>query len=81
MVIEIPDFVGLKDPKYIDFLKDGVSQLEIKRILSPDKNKLPTLVSALHNLNNQPGLIFCNFKDTIKEVSEHLLENHIDHGC
>jgi len=32
-------------------------------------------------LGNQPGIVFCNFKDTIQEVSDFLNENNIGHGC
>jgi superfamily II DNA/RNA helicase len=79
--VEIPSFVGLQNPTYVDFLKEGTSQLQIKRILSPDKDKLETLVKALCHIGNQPGIIFCNFKDTIERVSNYLHENSIPHGC
>jgi len=39
------------------------------------------LVASLKHLGNQPGIIFCNFKDTIQEVSEFLEYNNIQHGC
>jgi superfamily II DNA/RNA helicase len=39
------------------------------------------LASLLCHLGNQPGIVFCNFKDTIQEVSEFLSENRIEHGC
>ena len=79
--VEIPRFVGLKDLVTIDYLKDGISQLRIKRIISPEKDKLNTLVDALSHIGNKPGIIFCNYKDTIDRVSEHLEDNNISHGC
>lgn len=79
--IAIPSFAGLKKPAYINFLGDSRSQLKIKRILSPDKDKLETLVDALCHLGNQPGIIFCNFKETIQRVSDFLTEKKIPHGC
>ncbi|HHG83494.1 MAG TPA: DEAD/DEAH box helicase [Bacteroidetes bacterium] len=79
--VDIPDFVGLSEVVCIDYLADGVSQLEIKTILSPDKDKLDTLVEALCHLGNQPGIIFCNFRDSIQRVSEFLDASGVRHGC
>ena len=39
------------------------------------------LVDALHHIGNHPGIIFCNFKDSIQRVSDYLKENGIPHGC
>ncbi len=79
--ISIPSFAGLKKPTYVNFLGDSRSQLKIRRILSPDKDKLETLVEALCHIGNQPGIIFCNFKDTIQRVSDFLTAKKIPHGC
>ena len=79
--VEIPDFVGLEDPAYIDYLADGVAQLTIKTIISPDKDKLETLVATLNHIGNQPGIIFCNYKASIQRVSDFLREKDISHGC
>ncbi len=79
--VKIPEFVGLKNPIKIDYLTDGVPKLELKTILSPDRDKLETLVEALTNIGNQPGIIFCNFKDSIQRVSDFLNENKIPHAC
>lgn len=77
----IPAFVKLERPKEVNYLKEGTSQLKIKRILSSNKDKLETLVETLCHIGNQPGIIFCNFKDTIQRVSTHLEAHNIDHGC
>lgn len=79
--IEIPAFVGLKEPTVVDYLDEGVSQLKIKQIRSPSKDKLETLVDLLHHIGDQPGIVFCNFKDTIQRVSDFLKEKKIAHGC
>jgi len=79
--LEIPEFVGLKDPIYINYLQDGISQLKVRTILSPLKDKLETLVMALSHFGKQPGIVFCNFKETIQRVSDFLTENNISHGC
>ena len=62
-------------------MEDGIEQLKVKTILSPTKDKLETLVDSLCHLGNQPGIIFCNFKDSIQRVSDYLTKNKISHGC
>jgi superfamily II DNA/RNA helicase len=79
--VGIPEFVGLKNAKKINYLDEGVPQLTIKTVISPSKDKLGTLVDLLCHLGNQPGIIFCNFKDTIQWVSDYLKQNNIQHGC
>lgn len=78
---KVPVFVGLKDPTFIDYLHEGISQLQVKTILSPSKDKLETLVEALCHLGKNPGIVFCNFKDTIQRVSDYLTEKKISHVC
>lgn len=78
--VEIPRFVGLKSPVTVDFLEDKITQLQIKKVLSPTKDKLETLVELISHLGNQNGIIFCNFKDSIQRVSECLEEHGISHG-
>lgn len=79
--VEIPHFAHLSDPHYINYLGDGIAKLAIKAIISPKKDKLDTLVDALCHLGNQPGIIFCNFKDSIQRVSDYLHHKNIPHGC
>lgn len=79
--VKIPEFVGLENPVYVDYLDDGVPQLDYKIVLSPDKDKLVTLVEMLGFIGSQPGIVFCNFKDSIQRVSEFLTLSGISHGC
>ena len=79
--VRIPKFVGLTNPVYVNYLKEEKSQLEVKAIISSSKDKMETLVATLDHLGNQPGIIFCNFKESIKRLSEHLTANNINHGC
>lgn len=78
--LTIPAFIGLSNPVYINYQSEGVSQLKIETITSPSKDKLATLVKALGHLKNQPGIVFCNFKDSLHRVSDFLTENNINHG-
>lgn len=77
----IPKFVGLTSPHYLNFLSEGKPEIQIKTILSPDKDKLETLVKALSHIGNHPGIVFCSYKDSIQRVSEFLTDKGIAHGC
>lgn len=78
--VEIPHFVGLKSPQVLDFLEDKISQLQVKKVLSPTKDKLETLEQLLGQLVSKNGIIFCNFKDSIQRVSDYLSDHGISHG-
>ena len=78
--VSIPNFVGLKSPEVLDFLADKLSQLDVKKVLSPTKDKLETLGQLLAHLGSKNGIVFCNFKDSIERVSDYLNEQGISHG-
>jgi len=78
--ISIPAFVGVRQAITLDFLKDKTDQLRILRVVSPEKDKLNTLVDLLRHLSGQTGIVFCNFKDSINRVSDHLKDANIHHG-
>jgi len=79
--IEIPTFVKIQNPELINFLSEKKSQLILKKVLSPEKDKLKTLVDTLCHIGNKSGIIFCNFKDSIARVSDYLADHDISHGC
>ncbi|MGJ8759269.1 DEAD/DEAH box helicase [Polaribacter sp. R2A056_3_33] len=79
--VEIPDFVGLSKPNTVNYLKAVTSKLEIRTVVSPAKNKLNTLLHLLNHLGNKQGIVFCNLKDSINNVSTFLESKNIKHGC
>src|SRR5690606_19298471 len=80
--VEIPKFVKFYKPTVLYYLSKTIDpKLAIKTIISPDKNKLGTLLQLLNYLGNQPGIIFCNFRESIEMVSDFLNENKISHTC
>ncbi len=80
--IEIPSFVRLDKPVVINYLeKNTTPKLVIKTVISPTKDKTQTLVDLILHIGNQPGIIFCNFKDSIEHVSAFLEKNKINHAC
>ncbi|MGB5460073.1 MAG: DEAD/DEAH box helicase [Eudoraea sp.] len=80
--LKVPGFVRLDQPATINYLKEKVvSKLEIKTVISPTKNKLQTLVDLIGHLGNQSGIVFCNLRESIDEVSHFLNKNNINHSC
>lgn len=79
--VEIPGFVELINPVTVDFLEDENSNLQLKAVISNEKDKIEALVQLICHIGNQPCIIFCNYKDTINWLSDILSENYIAHGC
>jgi superfamily II DNA/RNA helicase len=79
--VEIPDFVRLDKPNTINYLGMSTSKLTVKTVISPAKNKLNTLLHLLNHIGNQQGIVFCNLKDSIQNVSAFLDSKNISHGC
>ncbi|MEG0796178.1 MAG: DEAD/DEAH box helicase [Odoribacter sp.] len=83
--IEVPDFVGMSSPLTLDFLAGAAPlALTMKRVVSPEKDKLGTLYRLLCQLDGAPALIFCNYRESAERVSEYLAEegvaNEFFHG-
>ena len=79
--VEIPEFVGLHKPVVISYLDATTSKLVVKTVISASKNKMNSLLALLNYLGNQPGIVFCNLRESVQEVSEFLDKNKINHGC
>src|SRR5690606_25058649 len=68
--VEIPEFVGFQNPVEVNFLSDKKESLTTEIVISKSKDKSETLIDLLCHIGNEPGIIFCNYKDTIEEVHE-----------
>ena len=80
--VAIPGFVRLDKPYLLDYSKEKTaSKLTIKTVVSPIKNKLKTLLHLVQYIGNEPGIIFCNLRDSIDQVSTFLEQNKIRHAC
>lgn len=78
--VELPKFLGLEKPIFINYTQEeDDAKLVVKTIASPDKDKLDTLKKTLDYIGPYPGIIFCNFKDSLERVSEFLNEHSIKH--
>jgi superfamily II DNA/RNA helicase len=76
--VEVPDFVGLKDPVEINFLTGERSPaLAVKMVWSDDKDKSETLFKLICALGNRSTIIFCNQREFVEQVSSFLKEKSI----
>ena len=50
-------------------------------MVSPIKDKLETLEQLIGHVGDANGIVFCNFKDTIRYVSDFLTAKKIKHAC
>jgi superfamily II DNA/RNA helicase len=67
------------DPTILDFIpsKDEQVSLQMKRVISKDKDKLGSLVSLLCSLQSEAAIIFCNHRDASERISALLNQNGI----
>jgi len=77
---EIPDFVKMDQPKVLDFLPEDPSPketLRVHKVLSPQKDKLDTLLELICFVGNTSTIIFCNHRDAVERTSEFLADQGI----
>jgi len=80
--VEIPDFVRLVNPVTLNFLEEKrASKLVLKTVVAKDKTKQETLLDLLAHIGNQQGIIFCNLRDSIHQISDYLTRHKISHTC
>ena len=77
--VEIPDFIGLKNPERINFLTPGeeTEGLAIKSVFSDDKDKSETLFKLMCYLGNRSTIVFCNHREAVERTSKLLSEKGI----
>ena len=76
----LPSFIKIQEPIIVDYTNEKVEDLQILTVQSPSKDKLETLFHTLCYLGNQPGIIFCNYKDSIQRISDYLEDKGISHA-
>lgn len=77
---DIPAFVGLQEPLRLDFLsgnEDVDTGLEIKILLSKEKDKLESLFRLICMLGNRSAIVFCNHRESVERTSTLLKEKDI----
>jgi superfamily II DNA/RNA helicase len=78
--VVIPDFVGAENPVRLNFLNQGEARpsgLEIKKLSSPDKDKIDTLFRLICFIGNRSIIVFCNHREAVERTSGLLSEKGI----
>lgn len=79
--VTIPDFVGLQQPHELNYIVAGAtateSRLEVKQLLSDDRDKINTLFQLLCFINNKQAIVFCNHRDAVERTSALLKDKGI----
>lgn len=80
--VEVPDFVKLSNPKRVDFLATKEdNKLAVKVVFTSYEAKLEKLFQLLVYVGKGNGIVFCNFKESITELSKFLNLKGVEHGC
>ncbi|HTF02367.1 MAG TPA: DEAD/DEAH box helicase [Bacteroidia bacterium] len=80
---EIPEFVGLKNNRVLNFslahpqLKPA---LEIKTVHVSGDDKLEALLLLVSKAGSKSTIVFCNHREAVGRISEQLGQYNIDHG-
>jgi superfamily II DNA/RNA helicase len=76
---EIPPFVPLKDPQKISFNQTITNEgLVLKKLISPNKDKLETLKKLITDVGDNSTFIFCNYRESVERISTYLKDNGIE---
>lgn len=76
--VEIPSFVGLKNPIEVNFLTGETSPaLAVQFVKSDDDNKVDSLFRLICSLGNRSTIIFCNQRESVEQVSAYLKDKGI----
>jgi len=85
--VEIPSFIGLKNPARLNFLSQGDEEkgLTIQSVFSPDKDKADILFRLICYLGGRSSIVFCNHRESVERTSTFLAKigivNEFYHGA
>ena len=77
--IEIPKYTRVVNPTVLDFIpsEEEQSNLDMKMVVSKEKDKINSLFHLICSLKSQSALIFCNHRDAAERISETLNQKGI----
>jgi superfamily II DNA/RNA helicase len=78
--VGIPPFMNMNHPKRLNFLVEEKPNLKLKIVVSKTEDKLSSLRDLLAYVAAGRGIIFCNLKDTIAQVSDYLFDRELEHS-
>lgn len=80
-MLNIPNFIGIKEPKELNYLSLENKQLKLKTVISSSIDKLEVLEKLLGHVKSGRGIVFCNLKNSIEQVTSYLWKRKISHAC
>jgi len=79
--VEIPEFTKIKVPTTLDYTQEEENNsLSIKLVMSPEKDKIDSLVQLICSFRSEPALIFSNHREVAERISGLLNEKGIQAG-
>lgn len=77
--IEIPKYTRVVNPTVLDFIveEEENSNLDIKLVISKEKDKINTLFQLICSLKGESAIVFCNHRDAVERISDMLNEKGI----
>lgn len=77
--IEIPKYTRVINPTVLDFIptEEENSNLELKMVVSKEKDKINSLFNLICSLKSEAAIIFCNHRDAAERISDTLNEKGI----
>lgn len=79
--VEIPDFIEMGSSSRLDYTKSEVeNKLSVKKIVSPEKDKIESLFQLICSFNSEPALIFCNHREVSERISDLLNQKGVYAG-
>lgn len=78
--INIPDFVGCTEPLTLDYTaKETPKGLNIQAVVGPRDEKPETLFRLLCYNGAGNSIVFCNHREAVERISEHLYDMQFPH--
>lgn len=77
---EIPAFAATDAAERLDFRTDNGQPAERTRfytITTTPDDRLQVLYNLLCSINNEPTIVFCNFRETVEEVRRYLIKGKL----
>ncbi|HLW15713.1 MAG TPA: helicase-related protein, partial [Flavobacteriaceae bacterium] len=80
--IKIPGFVKMTNRKTLNYLEETASSnLKLKIVETEPAEKLDTIIKLFNHIGNQNGIVFCNLRAGVEDLSAFLEKQNIEHSC
>lgn len=77
--VEIPKYTRVVNPSVLDFIEEEKenTNLEVKIVVSPAKDKIDTLIQIICSINSEAAIVFCNHRDAVERIHDMLTSKGI----